>query len=103
MPMSMAPLILYMSSDAVRMIPMQQSRAEPDVRLPKVIKVALSATMSPAFFNPNEAMNTPMPTEMDAFNCRGMALTIFSRTLVILKMMKMMPSNRMAVKANCHE
>src|SRR5574344_420572 len=103
MPMSRAPFTLYINNVTVKMMPMMQSRAVPLLMSPSVTSVAGFSTMMPEFFKPKLAINRPIPTEMDALICDGIALTSFSRRLVTLMMMKMIPSMRMAVKAKCQE
>ena len=58
-------------------------------------------TISLAFCRPTKATNRPMPTLTALFRVMGMALKMPSRTLVRDSAMKMMPSTKTAIRANC--
>ena len=77
------------------------SKAEPEVIFPNEIKVASLFTMIPAFCKPMNAMNKPIPAPMALRRLKGNASTIFSRKLVTVSRMNMIPSKSTAVKANC--
>lgn len=48
-------------------------------------------------------MKNPMPTPMEVFRGRGMALKIFSRTGINVQIKNTMPSTNTAIIPNCHE
>ena len=102
-PMSNAPGTFFITSTEVRMMPITPSKAVPWVMSPMLTKVAALSTMMPAFLSPMKAMKSPIPAPIARFIEAGIASTISVRTLVIVSNTKMMPSIRIAVRANCHE
>ena len=65
-------------------------------------RVALS-TMIPAFWSPMNAMKRPIPTPIAFLRFAGIEFTIASLTLKNVRRRKMIPSQKIAVRANCHE
>ncbi len=72
------------------MVPMETSGA------------GLSRTM-PEPCRPIKAIKSPIPAEMAFFKSKGMQFRIASRRLVIVRRMKIRPSRKTAVRANCQE
>ena len=84
------------------MMPMKARRADPEVMSPRATRVDSSFTTMPALLRPMNAMKRPIPAPIALRRLAGMALTIASRTLVIVRMMNTRPSISTAVNANCH-
>ena len=101
MPMSRAPLTLSASSPPVMKKAMIASTAVGSERSPRPTRVAGLSTMMPQFLRPMKAMKRPMPALIAFFISEGIAFTMSSRTLVSVRSMKISPSMRMAVRANC--
>ena len=80
---------------------MNASKAGPEVTSPSRAKVALSATMMPAFFSAMTARNSPMPAEMASFSDFGIALKIHSRTGSTLNIRNSTPDRNTAPSATC--
>ena len=100
-PRSRAPLTFLTSSTAVNTRPMIPNRAGPDVISPSPSSVTSLFTIIRAFCRPMKEMNRPIPAPMACFKVSGMALTIFSRRLETVSRIKMIPSIKTAVSANC--
>ena len=66
-----------------------------------VTSVESSLTTMLAPFRPTNAINSPIPAEIESRRLAGIALKIASRTLVRLKIIKMIPSTKTAAKATC--
>ena len=103
MPISRAPGTFRMTRMPVRMRPITESRPGPLVRVPRSTSVAGLSTTMPPLFRPISAMNRPMPAPIAFRMDFGKAFTIASRTLVKVRITKMKPSMRTAVRANCQE
>ena len=84
-------------------IPMIASKALPLVQSPRTTNVASLFTIIPAFCIPMNAMNRPIPAPIAFFMLIGIASTISERMFVRVRIMKMIPSMKTAVSANCQE
>ena len=73
------------------------------VNSPKATIVASSATTSPEFTNPMNAINKPIPPVTANFIFLGIAFTTASRTLNNDSNINIIPSINTAVKATSHE
>ena len=101
MPMRSEPGTFFTTRMPVSTRPIRASSAGPAVMSPRATVVASFDTMTPAFLRPMKAMNRPIPQPMAFFNEAGMESTMSLRTLVTVRMMKMIPSRSTAVSANC--
>ena len=101
MPQRMAPLTLKYSIRPMMITPMSASATCGWAMSPRATFVEASAAAMPAFCRPMNVMNRPMPVVMPYFRFSGMQLTSVSRNLNAERMMKIMPSTRMAVRAIC--
>ena len=61
------------------------------------------STTRPAFCNPINAINKPIPTDTAFLRLRGIASKIASRTFVNERIINIIPSTNTANKAICHE
>lgn len=102
MPRSKEPGTLRFTRIEHSRVPMIARRTCGEWRSPKDAIVEGLETIMPALLIPMKAMNKPIPGAMALRKDIGNASTIFSRNPVIDMRMKMMPSIRTAVSANCH-
>ncbi|SCI07246.1 Uncharacterised protein [uncultured Ruminococcus sp.] len=66
---------------------------------PSATSVEASPMMTPAPFSPTMAINSPIPAEIPYFRFAGTEFTSASRNLNRERMMKMMPSTKIAARA----
>ncbi|MNC55241.1 hypothetical protein D3C75_1047620 [compost metagenome] len=66
-----------------------------------LFRVSTPTVSRPLFFRPMMVMNRPIPTVMACFRLSGMATISICRTLVTVRMMKMMPEINTAVRPIC--
>ena len=100
--MKSAPLTLRAMRMPLSRIPMMPS-TETWVNAPRLTKVSGLDTMMLAFLRPMKAMNMPMPTEIARRRLMGMALRIYSLSLMTVMRMKITPSTSEMASACCHE
>ena len=101
MPHRMAPFTPKYSMAPMMTTPISASATCGVAMSPSATRVEASAAAIPAFCRPMKVMNRPMPVVMPYFKFSGMQFTSVSRNLNAERMMKMMPSTRMAVRAIC--
>ena len=70
-------------------------------RSPRATEVDSLLTMRPTLRRPMKAMYKPIPTPMAFFMPTGIASTISVRMFVTVNRMKIRPSRKTAVRANC--
>ena len=103
MPISSAHGTFLTIRGTVMSKPHRASKALPLVMSPRLMSVAGSETIMPAFCIPIRAMNSPIPAPMAFLIEAGMASTIQERMLVSVSITNRIPSISTAVRANCHE
>lgn len=102
-PISIPPFIFFITRTDVMTSPIRASSPLPSVMFPIFTRVDSSFIIRPAFCIPTNVMKSPIPILMDCFMTAGMAFTIDSRRLLTVSSSSMIPSIRIAVRANCHE
>ncbi len=99
-PIRMFPFTLYATRTAVMTRPIR-ARIAVLLEMFKPTRVDPLSTMIPAFWRPMNATNIPIPTLIAFLRLAGIELTIASRTLNAVRRIKIIPSQKIAVKANC--
>ena len=97
------PFMFLTTNSEVIISPMIVRRPLPCVIDPKVTKVESFLMIIPAFCRPTNAINNPIPIVNDFLIVFGIISTMASRSLVNVRSNRMIPSIRIAVRANCHE
>ena len=89
-PARIDPLIFFTSRIPIIRIPASPKSTD-GVRAPKVTSVSLLLTIISRFFNPIKVIKRPIPAGIAIRIESGIALTIFSRTPIIVRTKKRTP------------
>ena len=102
-PISRAPLTFLIRRKDVMTRPIIATPALPLNHDPLSSTRVAPPTMIPAFCSPMKAMNRPIPAAIAFLRLCGMLLTIASRILKNVRIRKIIPSQKIAVRAHCQE
>ena len=101
-PHKIEPLTLRLSKILIRIKPPKVIRTA-GFTFPKDTNVLSSATITPPFIIPINAINKPIPPLTASFMFFGIEFATASRILNNDSIMNIIPSTNTAVKATCHE